>query len=954
MEVRKTIKKLIAYVCVFVMVITSTVEYPIKVNAADVPDGYTVQEDGWVTLGEAIATAPNEENPPASKWTIYSNSLYTATSIATKGGSDTDDTISIFALKNETKTDWGIQLVRVFHNLKPGAQYDWTIDYTVNGVADSVSKSETADEDGNIVVLILLGDILGEGEIFEVTSAAAKEVDVEAAAKAEARLVSDDNIAKGKTAFASSEIAPGGPEGPAVNIVDGSLTTRWIAQTNNAEEYVGVDLGKLYDVSSVALKWDGAYASEYEIQVSAEGKSYSTVKSVKAIRNETLEIAFDKAVEARYVRVLCKKAGTEWNNSICEMGVFGEAKEEEPTTEKETETESATMKPTETETITNKPTETETESATDEPTEQETEDENNLLSGVTWESSIGTWLGAYGEISQNKGVITVAMTRAGGGWEDAVWGVQAMADHVAVTAGAGYKFTARLLSTESRKVRIKISNTDNSEIVYDTIQLTANTPYDYTASFVAPRGAIKIVYGLGAGSTDEDNAQAYTLTIRENKLVSAIVETTTPEEKTTTSNVNETTSGIDESSSENISESTTSGIDETTSINMHESTTADMDESTSEGLGEETTSVTEMQLPAVPQGLVYAGTSEVPYRFTWIGEADSYNVYMNGIFVVATAVNSVEIDASYFAEIGDYEIAVTAVNEAGESQKATLIYTKVETDKPTTSNVDASTTEDLDAPTTVAVDESITGDVDEPTTGDVDEPTTEDEDTTTAEQVETTTGEVNEPTTEGTEVSTTGATDNPTTESADEPTTGSVDEPTTGSLDEPTTRGEDVPTTGTVEEPTTAVIVETTTEETDVPTTGKINESTTAASVTTASLETTTMPVSVAPTTKTSAVVKVSIPKAKVKKVTKKKASTKTKISLKKIRGVRYEVKVSITKKFKKKNTVTRNVKKAVLIITGKKFKNRKVLYVKARAYRVVNGNTYYGKWSNTKKVKAK
>lgn len=954
MEVRKTIKKLIAYVCVFVMVITSTVEYPIKVNAADVPAGYTVQEDGWVTLGEAIATAPNEENPPASKWTIYSNSLYTATSIATKGGSDTDDTISIFALKNETKTDWGIQLVRVFHNLKPGAQYDWTINYTVNGVADSVSKSETADEDGNIVVLILLGDILGEGETFEVTSATAKEVDAEAAAKAEARLVSDDNIAKGKTAFASSEIAPGGPEGPAVNIVDGSLTTRWIAQTNNAEEYVGVDLGKLYDVSSIALKWDGAYASEYEIQVSAEGKSYSTVKSVTAIRNETLEIAFDKAVETRYVRVLCKKAGTEWNNSICEMGVFGEAKEEDPTTEKETETESATMKPTETETITNKPTETETEPATAEPTEQETEDENNLLSGVTWESSIGTWLGAYGEISQNKGVITVAMTRAGGGWEDAVWGVQAMADHVAVTAGAGYKFTARLLSTESRKVRIKISNTDNSEIVYDTIQLTANTPYDYTASFVAPQGAIKIVYGLGAGSTDEDNAQAYTLTIRENKLVSAIVETTTSEEKTTTSNVNETISGIDESSSENISESTTLGIDETTSINMHESTTADMDESTSEGLGEETTSVTEIQLPAVPQGLVYAGTLEAPYRFTWIGEADSYNVYVNGIFVVATAVNSVEIDASYFAKIGDYEIAVAAVNEAGESQKATLIYTKVETDKPTTSNVDTSTTEGLDAPTTVAVDESITGDVDEPTTGDVDEPTTEDEDTTTVEQVEPTTGEVNEPTTEGTEVSTTGATDNPTTESADEPTTGSVDEPTTGSLDEPTTRGEDVPTTGTVEEPTTAVIVEPTTEETDVPTTGKINESTTAASVTTASLETTTMPVSVAPTTKTSAVVKVSIPKAKVKKVTKKKASTKTKISLKKIRGVRYEVKVSITKKFKKKNTVTKNVKKAVLTITGKKFKNRKVLYVKARAYRVVNGNTYYGKWSNTKKVKAK
>ena len=905
MELSRTIRKLISYVCVFSMVIAGTMDYPIKVNAADVPDGYTVQEDGWVTLGETIAIAPNEENPQASKWTIYSNNLYTATSIATKGGSDADDTISIFALKNETRTDWGIQLVRVFNNLEPGIQYDWTIEYTINGVADSLSKSETADADGNIIVLILLGDILGEGETFEVTSAAVKKVDEEAAARAEARLISDENIAKGKTAFASSEIAPGGPEGPAVNIVDGLLTTRWIAETNNAEEYVGVDLGKLYAVSSVALKWDGAYASEYDIQVSTEGENYSTVKSVKAIRNETLEIIFDKVVDARYVRVLCKKAGTEWNNSICEMGVFGEAKEEEPTTEKETETESATDKTTEIETQTDKPSETETESEVNETTEQETENVNNFLSGITWQSSIGTWLGAYGEISQNNGIITAAMTRAGGGWEDAVWGVQILADNIAVTAGSGYKFTAKLVSTEDRKVRIKILNTDNSEIIYDTIQLRANVAYDYITTFIADESSIKIVYGLGAGSTDEDNAQAYTLTIRENSLVSAIVETTKPEEKPTTSNTNETTVDIVESTSEENSEPTTTSIDESISVDVNESATAGTGESASGGLGEETSFVTEIQLPSVPQGLVYAGTSDEPYRFTWTGDgADFYNVYVNGSFVASTAVNSVELNESYFAEDGNYEIAVAAVNEAGESEKATLIYTKVETEKSTTSNIDVSTTQVLDIQTT-AVDE------------------------TTTAGYEAETGEE--------DISTTGAVDETTTENVEKETTGVTDIPTTGAIDETTTEDVDRPTMG----------------EPDVTTTGDVGESTTTVTITTASAVTTTASTHVNPTTKAITAIKVSVAKTKVKKVIKKKASlAKAKVTLKKLAGVKYEVRISFNKKFKKKTTITKKVKKAVFTIRSKKIAGKKVLYVKARAYKVVNGKTYYGKWSKVKKVK--
>ena len=99
---------------------------------------------------------------------------------------------------------------------------------------------------------------------------------------------------------------------------------------------------------------------------------------------------------------------------------------------------------------------------------------------------------------------------------------------------------------------------------------------------------------------------------------------------------------------------------------------------------------------------------------------------------------------------------------------------------------------------------------------------------------------------------------------------------------------------------------------------------------------------------------KVSVAKTKVKKVKKKLTSKKAKIKLKKINGAKYQVKISTTKKFKKKKTVTKKVAKSTVTIKSKKIKNKKVIYVKARAYKVVNGKTYFGKWSKVKKIKIK
>ena len=101
-------------------------------------------------------------------------------------------------------------------------------------------------------------------------------------------------------------------------------------------------------------------------------------------------------------------------------------------------------------------------------------------------------------------------------------------------------------------------------------------------------------------------------------------------------------------------------------------------------------------------------------------------------------------------------------------------------------------------------------------------------------------------------------------------------------------------------------------------------------------------------TTKTAQTVKV--PKVKIKKATKKRSAKKLKVTLKTAKGVKgYQVMISTSKKLKKAKV--KNYKKAKFTI--KKLKANKKYFIRVRAYKVVNGEVYYGKWSN-RKVKFK
>lgn len=188
-------------------------------------------------------------------------------------------------------------------------------------------------------------------------------------------------------------------------------------------------------------------------------------------------------------------------------------------------------------------------------------------------------------------------------------------------------------------------------------------------------------------------------------------------------------------------------------------------------------------------------------------------------------------------------------------------------------------------------------------------------------------------------------TQEPTTEV---PTT--VTEPITTEAPTTATEPATTETPTTVTEPITTEAPTTATEPvtTENPTTVAEPEST---QVTTEPVTTTPSATKQSTTTKNNGSVKV--PQAKIKKAIKKKGATKAKIYLKKVKGIQsYEIQICKNKKFKKKNTVTKNTKK--LNYTFKKLKANKKYYVRARGV-IKQGNIKItGKWSKIISVKLK
>jgi hypothetical protein len=124
-------------------------------------------------------------------------------------------------------------------------------------------------------------------------------------------------LSTGKPATASSVEAGWLAAG---NAVDGRTDTRWSSAFTDGQ-WLQVDLGAPADIDRVVLRWEQAYATAYEIQISTDGSAWTTAYATASGDGDTDEVTVDG--QARYVRMAASKRATGWGVSLWEFDVYG-------------------------------------------------------------------------------------------------------------------------------------------------------------------------------------------------------------------------------------------------------------------------------------------------------------------------------------------------------------------------------------------------------------------------------------------------------------------------------------------------------------------------------------------------------------------------------------------------------------------------------------------------------
>jgi M6 family metalloprotease-like protein len=108
---------------------------------------------------------------------------------------------------------------------------------------------------------------------------------------------------------------------PGSNAVDGDEGSRWSsAFTDN--QYFIVDLGSVFSISEIKIKWEAAYGKDFQIQFSSNNIDWTTVEDVWG--NTSLTNDFQNVIgTARYVKMYGIHRATPYGFSMYEFEVYG-------------------------------------------------------------------------------------------------------------------------------------------------------------------------------------------------------------------------------------------------------------------------------------------------------------------------------------------------------------------------------------------------------------------------------------------------------------------------------------------------------------------------------------------------------------------------------------------------------------------------------------------------------
>ena len=105
-------------------------------------------------------------------------------------------------------------------------------------------------------------------------------------------------------------------------LTDSDDTTRWASQLGSDNEWIYVDLGDVYSIDRVRLNWETAFAKTYEIQVSNDGQTWTTVYRTSNGDGKIDDLT-GLSASGRYVKMLGLERGFPAGFSLWSMEVYG-------------------------------------------------------------------------------------------------------------------------------------------------------------------------------------------------------------------------------------------------------------------------------------------------------------------------------------------------------------------------------------------------------------------------------------------------------------------------------------------------------------------------------------------------------------------------------------------------------------------------------------------------------
>lgn len=135
---------------------------------------------------------------------------------------------------------------------------------------------------------------------------------------AQAAEAQNDLISLNRPVYSSSSL--GG--NTADHVVDGDENTRWESVWQQDPQWIYVDLGASADISKIAVKWENAYATAFDFEVSEDEIHWQSVYSTTKGQGGWTEA--EVKAKGRYVRLFShKRAQQAYGISVYEFNVYG-------------------------------------------------------------------------------------------------------------------------------------------------------------------------------------------------------------------------------------------------------------------------------------------------------------------------------------------------------------------------------------------------------------------------------------------------------------------------------------------------------------------------------------------------------------------------------------------------------------------------------------------------------